>query len=123
VDSAQCKSVVGAWNKHKPVVSDFLDDIPDKAHSTNKLGVSINLAARRGWTELVQKHIAADPLAVHQRGLIGYAPLHWPAHNGFVEIVALLLDAGADIEADEYDEDDDRPGPGQVHARSPRCWG
>ena len=27
--------------------------------------------------------------------------IHWPAHNGYVEILELLLDAGADIEADE----------------------
>jgi ankyrin repeat protein len=27
--------------------------------------------------------------------------LHWPAHNGFVEIVEVLLDAGAAIDADE----------------------
>jgi ankyrin repeat protein len=38
---------------------------------------------------------------VHQRGWIGDTPLHWPAHNGFVEIVELLLDAGAVIDADE----------------------
>src|SRR5581483_10205499 len=32
---------------------------------------------------------------------IGDTPLHWPAHNNHVEIVTLLLDAGACIEADE----------------------
>src|SRR6185503_13597620 len=31
----------------------------------------------------------------------GDTPLHWPAHNGHAEIVEVLLDAGADIEADE----------------------
>lgn len=65
------------------------------------LGWYINLAARQGWMDLVQKHIAADPLSVHQRGWIGDTPLHWPARNGFVEIVELLLDAGAFIDADE----------------------
>ena len=40
-------------------------------------------------------------MAVHQRGWIGDTALHWPSHNGNVEIVETLLDAGADIEADE----------------------
>lgn len=94
-------AVVAAWRKHQPVVDFFLKEIPDQARGTNGLGVTIHLAARQGWTDVVQKHIEIDPLAVHQRGLIGDTPLHWPCHNGFVEIVAMLLDAGADIEADE----------------------
>ena len=90
-----------AWGKHQDVVDYFLKEIPDKADGTNKLGVTLNLAAREGWTDLVRKHLEADPLAVHQRGWIGDTPLHWPCHNNYVEIVELLLDAGADIEADE----------------------
>jgi ankyrin repeat protein len=90
-----------AWNGHQAVVDYFLHEIPEKADGTNRLGVTINLAARKGWADIVRKHIAADPLAVHQRGWIGDSPLHWPAHNGYVEIVQMMLDAGADIEADE----------------------
>jgi len=90
-----------AWNGHRQVVDYFLREIPEKADGTNKLGVTINLAARQGWLDIVQKHIAADPLAVYQRGWIGDTPLHWPAHEGYVEIVEALLDAGAAIEADE----------------------
>jgi uncharacterized protein len=90
-----------AWNRHQDIVDYFLQEIPDKADGTNALGVTINLAARQGWAEIVRKHIAADPLSVHQRGWIGDMPLHWPAHNGFVEIVEMLLDAGAMIDADE----------------------
>jgi len=90
-----------AWDKHQAVVDYFLNDIPDKADGTNKLGVCINLAGRMGWADIVRKHIAADPLSVHQRGWIGDSPLHWPSHNNNVEIVTTLLDAGADIEADE----------------------
>lgn len=93
--------IQAAWNRHQNVVDYFLKEIPDKAEGTNRLGAAINLAAREGWAELVRKHIEADPLSVHQRGWIGDTPLHWPAHNNFVEIMEMLLDAGADIEADE----------------------
>jgi len=90
-----------AWKRHQEIVDYFLAEIPEKAEGTNRLGISIGLAAREGWTNIVRRHIAADPLSVHQRGWIGDSPLHWPAHNDHCEIVALLLDSGADIEADE----------------------
>jgi ankyrin repeat protein len=93
--------IQAAWNKHAEVVKYFLEEIPDKAEGTNGLGVAINLAARQGWIEIVRKHIERDPLSVHQRGWIGDSPLHWPSHNNYTEIMSLLLDAGADIEADE----------------------
>jgi ankyrin repeat protein len=93
--------MLAAWNRHAEVVAYFLGEIPDKAAGTNGLGVAINLAARQGWTEIVRKHIERDPLSVHQRGWIGDAPLHWPSHNNYPAIVSTLLDAGADIEADE----------------------
>ena len=87
--------------KAQPIVDYFLNEIPHKADGTQKLGVTIHLAARAGWVDVVRKHIELDPLAVHQRGWLGDSPLHWPSHNGFAEIVTLLLDAGAEIEADE----------------------
>ena len=93
--------IQAAWNKHTEVVKYFLEEIPDKAAGTNGLGVAINLAARQGWIEIVRKHIERDPLSVHQRGWIGDSPLHWPSHNNYTEIVSMLLDAGANIEADE----------------------
>jgi ankyrin repeat protein len=93
--------IQAAWNKHSEVVKYFLQEIPDKAAGTNGLGVTINLAARQGWVDIVRKHIERDPLAVHQRGWIGDTPLHWPSHNNNAEIVTMLLDAGAHIEADE----------------------
>jgi len=90
-----------AWNKHQTIVDYFLNEIPDRAIGTNELGVTINLAGRQGWIEIVKKHIEMDPLSVHQRGWIGDTPLHWPCHNDYVDIVELLIDNGADIEADE----------------------
>ena len=93
--------IQAAWNGHDEVVKWFLEDVADEAAGTNGLGVTINLAAREGWTELVRKHIERDSLSVHQRGWIGDSPLHWPAHNNNTEIVTLLLDAGAQIESDE----------------------
>jgi ankyrin repeat protein len=93
--------IIAAWNKQQDVVDYFLKEIPDRASGTNGLGVTINLAARQGWIDIVQKHIDADPLSIHQRGWIGDTAMHWPAHNGSVEILNLLLDSGADINADE----------------------
>lgn len=83
------------------MVEYFLNEIPKKAAGTNGLGITVNLAARFGWTDIVRKHVELDPLAVHYRGWIGDTPMHWACHNGHAEIVSLLLDAGADIEADE----------------------
>ena len=88
------------WAKQQHVVDFFLGEAATKAEGTWGLGIEINLAARNGWTELVKKHIERDPLSVYARGVIGDTPLHWPAHNGHEEIVALLLYAGAEIEAD-----------------------
>ena len=54
-----------------------------------------------GLEDRVRMHIEKDPLAVYRRGCIGESTLHWPAHNGHVAIVALLLDHGTPIEVDE----------------------
>jgi len=64
-------------------------------------GIDIVLAARLGMLDRVQMHVTRDPLAIYRRGCIGETVLHWPAHNGHVEVVRFLLDSGALIEADE----------------------
>ena len=93
--------IQAAWKDHQDVVDYFLKEIPDKAEGTNGLGVAINLAGREGWIDIVRRHIEVDPLSVHQRGWIGDTPLHWPAHNGYIEIVRLLLEHHADPTAHE----------------------
>lgn len=64
-------------------------------------GIDLVLAARLGMLDRVMMHLAKDPLAVFRRGCIGETVLHWPAHNGSVEIVKALIDAGAVVDADE----------------------
>ena len=64
-------------------------------------GIDIVLATRLGMLDRVRMHVERDPLAVYRRGCIGESVLHWPAHNGHVEIVSYLLDSGAMIAADE----------------------
>lgn len=93
--------VVAAWQGHAEVVAYFLDEIPDKAAGTLGIGVTCNLAGRQGWIKQVRMHLERDPLAVHQRGWIGDTPLHWPSHNGYLEIVELLLAHGADPNVEE----------------------
>ena len=58
-------------------------------------------AARRGWPKIARNQLTFDPLAIYQRRVIGKTPLHWTSHNEHLEVVASLLDAGANIEADE----------------------
>lgn len=64
-------------------------------------GIDIVLASRLGMLDRVLMHIEKDPFAVYRRGCIGETVLHWPAHNGYVEVVESLLRAGAVVEADE----------------------
>jgi ankyrin repeat protein len=93
--------MVAAWSKKQGVVDYFLKEIPDRAEGTRGLGATIHMAGRQGWFDLVRAHVELDPLAVHQRGWIGDSPLHWPAHNGYTEIVRYLLDHGAVANAHE----------------------
>lgn len=64
--------------------------------------VDIHAAARLGMTGRLREFLAADPRLVHARGGDGQLPLHFAAT---VEIAALLLDSGAEIDACDIDHE------------------
>lgn len=64
--------------------------------------VDIHSAARLGIVDRVRELLAADPQLVHARGGDGQLPLHFAAT---VEIAALLLEYGADIDARDIDHE------------------
>lgn len=64
--------------------------------------VDIHSAARLGKIELVREFLSSNPQLVHARGGDGQFPLHFAAT---VDIAALLLDHGADIDARDIDHE------------------
>ncbi|MGO9948144.1 MAG: ankyrin repeat domain-containing protein [Steroidobacteraceae bacterium] len=64
--------------------------------------IDIHAAARLGKIDRVRELLAADPQLVDARGGDGQLPLHFAAT---VEIAALLLDHGADINARDIDHE------------------
>ena len=62
---------LAAWEKHDPIVSYFLDEIPEQANGTFGVGITCNLAGRFGWIKQVRMHLERDPLAVHDSLLPG----------------------------------------------------
>ncbi|HVZ17843.1 MAG TPA: ankyrin repeat domain-containing protein, partial [Terriglobales bacterium] len=64
--------------------------------------IDIHSAARLGMIDQVRELLKADPQLVYVRGGDGQFPLHFAAT---VEIAALLLDAGADIDAQDIDHE------------------
>ncbi len=59
-------------------------------------------ACTTGDAEAVRRIVAAEPARIHDVGPgIGSTPLIFAAHRGFLDIVAILLDAGANVEARE----------------------
>ena len=106
--------IEAAWAKHNEIVDYFLNEIPHLAEGTQGLGVTINLAGRQGWTEIVRKHIERDPLSVHARGWIGGRGQHLlrkhPPGLGFhgAEIADIDLVGGGDPE-----EEDEQQQPAQ----------
>lgn len=106
VNQGDYPPVFNAFSDGHPEVGEFLlaasiagdrGELPP----TYGCGIDIVLAARLGLLDRIVMHVEKDPLAVYRRGCIGETVLHWPAHNGYTEVVGYLLDRGALIEADE----------------------
>lgn len=92
------------YGGHTEVVEYLFAESAARDHGhppTYGCGIDIVLAARLGMLDRVLMHIEKDPFAVYRRGCIGETVLHWPAHNGYVEVVEALLRAGAAVNADE----------------------
>ena len=60
--------------------------------------VDIQQAAREGNIEAVKQHIANDT-DVNAKDGYGWPPLHWPACRGHKEVVELLIEKGAGVNA------------------------
>jgi ankyrin repeat protein len=64
--------------------------------------VDAHAAARLGRIDRLEELLASDPTLVHARGGDGQTPLHFASS---VEVAALLLDRGADIDARDVDHE------------------
>lgn len=64
--------------------------------------VDIHAASRLGMLDRVKEFLATDPQLVHARGGDGQFPLHFAST---IEIAALLLDSGAEIDARDIDHE------------------
>ena len=76
-----------------------LDSAPEEAvrqYIARGAILTPHAAARLGWVDELRAILDADPAAVHEKGGDGQQPLHFAATR---EIVDLLLDRGADIDA------------------------
>src|SRR5450631_1487674 len=84
----------GVLDSAKPELADYL--------ISRGATVDIHAAARLAMIDRVRELLALDPQLVHARGGDGQLPLHFSAT---VEIAALLLDHGADINARDIDHE------------------
>ena len=73
------------------------------AHSAADHRGRYSRRSRRGDLSAVRETIAADPAAIAARDEDGRTPLHWACRGDHLELVAYLLDRGADVNAvDDY---------------------
>src|SRR5579862_7333319 len=56
-------------------------------------------AVKAGDAAKVGELLATDPALLHARDSDDSTPLHWAAWKGHAEVIHMLLDAGADIQA------------------------
>lgn len=77
---------------------------PELAAYAIKRGATVtaHAAARLGMTDKLRALITAEPNLVHTRGGDGQTPLHFAST---VEVAALLLEHGADIDARDFDHE------------------
>jgi len=81
---------------------DFADDRTTTHLLSRGAKLTAHAAARLGWAEELRKIISSDPEVVRERGGDGQYPLHFAKTP---EIVDILLDAGADIDARDLDHE------------------
>jgi ankyrin repeat protein len=84
----------GVLDSAKPELADYL--------ISRGATIDIHAAARLGMIDRVRELLVLNPQVVHARGGDGQFPLHFAAS---VEIAALLLDHGADINARDIDHE------------------
>ncbi|MEZ0324663.1 MAG: hypothetical protein ACAH95_02050 [Fimbriimonas sp.] len=81
---------------------DFANEEVSKHLLKRGASLTAHAAARLGMAKELKQIIARDPAVVHQRGGDGQMPLHFAANP---EIVDILVDAGADLEARDIDHE------------------
>lgn len=76
-----------------------------KSNSTNSSGSNvapapeIHRSAADGRADSVKQSVESDPKLVRTTDASGYTPLHYAATGGHTDVIEVLLDAGADVNA------------------------
>ena len=111
--------LVAAAENDEVEAANMLIEAGANVHARDRQGsTALTHAAANGYTELARRLLSkgADPSAQSMTASImlgrlqfgrskAYAPIHETAQHGYVELAALLTDAGADLEAADNDGD------------------